>query len=1436
MDSLGICIGASTISLVELRRDGDGGIVKRRALIEPHHGNPRATLQAVLGGLTPERCPKIAVTGRRFRHLVNLSSISEPEAVETALLHLNGNAGGLNALVSAGAETFLVYVIGKNGRITNVQTGNKCASGTGEFLIQQIRRLGMSVEEAARVAVTEEAYRVSGRCSVFCKSDCTHASNKGVPKGRIVAGLCKMMAGKILEIMKQIPRENVMVVGGTTRNRVFVEHLAREISGLVVPEEAAYFEAFGGALWALENETLPYPGTDKLFKDEASSFAFLPLICSASGMVEFRTRERGIPQEGDRCILGLDVGSTTTKAVLLRTEDDRILGSVYLRTNGDPVGASRECYDRLCCQLGDLQDKVRIAGLGVTGSGRYIAGLHAMTDGIVNEIAAHATAALHFDPEVDTIFEIGGQDAKYTFITNRVPSDYAMNEACSAGTGSFLEESAKETLGIATEEIGDIALSGRRPPNFNDQCAAFISSDIKRAFHEGIDRADVVAGLVYSICMNYHKRVKGSRPVGKKVFMQGGVCYNRAVPVAMASLIGRRITVPPDPGLMGAFGVALEIKRRLELRQMTEQDFSLGELASRQLEYGKPFVCNGGKEACDRKCEIARIRINGKTFPFGGACNRWYNLRQKRAIRTEDLDVVARYEKTLFGEGQGNGSRAAESIGINKSFFANSFYPLYHSFFTGLGLRVVLARNSDQEGIDRKAAPFCFPAEIAHGFLSNLLRDEVDYLFLPHFKGQPGKGTSQRNVTCPISQAEPYYLRSAFRDHDGFRRLMESGRILSPIIDFSRGFEAAEHGFIQMASVLGRSRSAARRAYAHAVGVQKSAEARIREEGLGALRQLEKDPDSFAVVIFGRPYNAFVSESHLGIPHKFASRGIRTLPVTTLPADGEHLDDGMYWAAGQTILRGAQFVARHPQLFGCYITNFSCGPDSFLITRFRDVMGRKPSLTLELDSHTADAGLETRIEAFIDIVKSHVDLSKKRKTLAAVSEAPRECRLDIERGLVVDSQGLERPLRDPRIHVLFPGVGGLPMEATAATFRGAGVRATALPPADEQALELGKSHSLCKECLPLLLTTGSLLKHIKETPPSEDILLYFMPRTSGPCRFGQYAVFVSDLIRKLGIRNLAVYSPTDDNGYAGFGDRDLVAKTWSALVIADIMQDIHSVLITNAEDRDSALGIFRREWQRVLETLECDANQQELENILRTTAATLRSIPVKRGVDDTPLILLTGEIYVRHDHLSRQDLVERLADHGFAAKVASVLEWIYYVDWCRKHGLTAVPLSLRERVSLFLKSGFMRNRERRLREIMARSGLLPLGAVDVDHLIQHTRHLIDPALTGEAILTVGAALNEVPERYCGAIAIGPFGCMPNRISEAILSREMNRQGKLAAGNGRRDVERLLERIDNLPFLAIESDGGPFPQIITARLEAFLLQARRVHEELRAPRA
>jgi len=1448
--TLGLCLGASTISAVQVELERIGEEIKPKIIgysLHPHEGNLRQTLVYVVKELDLHSYDRIAATGRRFRNFVNLTSIPEPEAVEYAYRFLKPPDVSCPAVVSAGGETFMVYALNRAGSISNVLTGNKCASGTGEFFLQQLRRMNVTLEEAAQWAVTEEPHRVSGRCSVFCKSDCTHATNKGIPKSKVTAGLCQMMANKILELLKKIKKQNIMITGGTARNRMMIEYLRQEIPGLIVPEEAPYFEALGTALWALEHETAPLAET--LFRSEAMSFDTLPALQQYENMVQFKTVKTGDVQPGDKCILGLDVGSTTTKAVLMRKNDNALLASVYLRTNGDPIGASRACYRSLLEQVKsklDSQASLSITGLGVCGSGRQIAGLHALTDGVINEIIAHATAAVHFDPEVDTLFEIGGQDAKYTYITNGVPSDYAMNEACSAGTGSFLEESARETLGVAMEAIANVALRGKLPPNFNDQCAAFISSDIKNAIHEGVEHEDIVAGLVYSICMNYSNRVKGNRPVGKKVFMQGGVCYNRAVPLAMAALTGKPIIVPPEPGLMGAYGVALEVRKRIDAGLMKEKSFDLETLVSREVIYGKSFVCGGGKEKCDRRCEIAMIEIEGKKYPFGGACNRYYNLRYEINYDVEKLDLVRIRQKLIFekyGVPPSSSVSSRKRVGINRSFLVNTYYPLYSTFFSELGFDLAVPATPSGRGIDRRGAAFCYPAELAHGFFYSLLTAEnpPDFIFLPHFKSIPVPNGYTTTQVCPFVQGETFYLRTTFKEE--IEELKKRGvKVLTPLLDLTKGLEAAGEPMVKTAVQMGVSKKAADEAFEKAMNRQTACIAEMRELGKQALADLEKEPDKTAVVLFARPYNGFVGEAHMGIPHKLASRGVPVIPFDFLQLDEERIKRHMYWGMGQLIIKGARIVQRHPQLFGTYITNFSCGPDSFVVGYFRDIMGRKPSLTLELDSHTADAGLETRIEAFLDIVSAYRQLVEKRdlkienstfkfdeKLFPSSKFQPARTVLNNGIPKVITSSGEELPFNHPRVTFLLPSMGKLSSEALAAVFRASGFRAKASHPADEAVLKLGRANTSCKECLPLILTTGTMLKYINNGKRKDEVLIYFMVTASGPCRFGQYYVFMEDLIKKHHIPNVALFSLTSENSYAGLGNI-FHEKAWWGFLIADIMEDIRSMLLANASDSKEAMKIFDEEWHSVLFELEY-GNFSRLEDQLGLTAERFRQIPLKRPPKEVPKVSLMGEIFVRRDSLSRQYLTETLAEKGFATICSPITEWVLYSDYLVDKGLVDYTMTVSEKLKYIIKKKVMSRSEKRIKAILSRSGLVHTEPLCIQSVIDNAKPYVSPNLTGEAVLTVGSSLAEVASHSCGVIAIGPFGCMPNRMSEAILSEAMNREGKLATDPNNEKLRAVLSDVEDLPFLAIESDGSPFPQLINAKLETFCLRAGRLHEQM-----
>lgn len=1425
MRTIGVCFGSTTVQCVEVVVEKNVKHIGKIIRI-PHEGNPQQIFKNLLSGLDIHNISGIAVTGRAFRKNVRLSSISEPEALEFALKEEYSDGAFPDLVISSGGETQLVYSINRNGGIVSVHSGNKCASGTGEFFLQQIRRMGLELDEAVELASRGTPHKIAGRCSVFCKSDCTHALNKGEPKENVAAGLCTMMADKISDLVKDIQYEKAALIGGGSLNGAMVKELKSRFGKLEIPKIAECFEAYGAALWALENKCIPVDSIEGLFAGCANSFGSHPPLKSALGLVEFKETNRGTASEGDKCILGLDVGSTTTKAVILRQSDNSILSSVYLRTNGDPVRAARNCYRSMKTQLGGVE--IDIVALGVTGSGRQIAALHALTDNVINEIIAHAAAASYFDKEVDTIFEIGGQDAKYTYLTGGVPSDYAMNEACSAGTGSFLEESARESLNVLTEDIAEGALRGENPPNFTDQCSAFISSDIKIAGQEGISKDDILAGLVYSICLNYLNRVRGSRPVGKKIFMQGGVCYNKAVPVAMASLMQHHIIVPPDPGLMGAFGVALEVKKRIELGISSEGHFDLDELINREAAREDSFVCSGGREKCDRKCEISRIRVGDKVYPFGGICNKYYNLRLNRHIDSGKYDLVALRQKLLFekygvkqGDFQPDQDKPARTVGILRSFLTHSFYPLYSNFFHKMNFRVVLSDEIDSEGISRVESAFCFPAEITHGSFYNILKKNPDYIFLPQVMQIPVPNVPTYSRACVFVQGEPYYLRTTFR-----REIEQLPVIvLSPVLKMEKGYEAAEDTMVEMARGMGVSEKDARRAYRYACRKQREFEQELLEIGKTVLDDLDRNPDTFGIVLFGRPYNSFASDANMGIPHKVASRGYYVIPYDMLSAQHFEVDTKMFWGMGQKIMKAAQFVKQKNNLFGFYVTNFSCGPDSFLLGYFRKLMGSKPSLTLELDQHTADAGIDTRTEAALDIMNSYRQLgitpAVKRFRSAKVVNRGKEIK-------VISSNGREYSLKDPMVEIVLPSMGRYSTESVAAILRSMGINARALPVADKETLLEGRKNTTCKECLPYIITTGSFLQYIRQNPGRNKVTLFFMATGGGPCRLGQYCRALENVIEREQIPDAAVFTMTDENGYGGMGSRCLL-KAWQAIIISDCLADIKSTLAVCASDKKAALDEVEKIWKELISYFEGRLSVR-LSVLLSRAVSRLSAIPLKKDPSRIPVISLIGEIFVRRDEFSRKNIVDYLENNGFMVRVAPVAEYMCYSNYVVHSGLGEREFSFSEQVRMKLVVQIQEWWERRIKTILSESGLYKFEMIDVGKTIRGVSHLINENFRGEAILTVGLALREILHDSCGVIAIGPFGCMPSRVAESILKKEMNIEGKERMCEPGSNIEHFRE-LQDLPFFSLETDGSAFPQLIEANLEAFILQARRVHNRI-----
>ncbi len=1420
--SLGICLGASTLCVVE-RVDGT---MKGTRL--PHGGNVGEAVRKVVGEQYPVQ---VGITGRKFRDLISAKTLSEPEAIEVAFSQISDRYPDVDSILSAGGESILLYTLDKKGRIKSVQTGNKCASGTGEFFLQQIRRMDLDLVDAIELAHVSEPYEIAHRCSVFSKSDCTHALNKGVEKGQVVAGLCRMVAVKMMELLRSAKVKRPLIVGGVSQNRVVIDYLKEVYPEAVVPEEAPWFEAMGALAWAQDDGHL-IERDNGLVKPSHDFFTSLPDLKTGLPKVTFKTAAEGQFYDGEY-VIGLDVGSTTTKAALVRADDKTIVASKYLRTHGDPVAASRRCYQALLEKVpGEM--KPNITGLGVTGSGRRLAALHGLTENVINEITAHAVAAVHYDPDVDTIFEIGGQDAKYTSVTNMVPTDYAMNEACSAGTGSFLEEACLESFGVETEMIADLALDSDAPPNFNDQCAAFIGSDIKTAIQHGTTRADTVAGLVYSVCRNYLTRVKGNRPVGRKIFMQGGVCYNRAVPLAMSVLCDREIVVPPDPGLMGAFGAALVVLDRFETRSAARNRFDLGDLASREVEQETPFECRGGAEKCDRKCTIYRYRVNGKIYPFGGACDKYYNQREQGRSGKQGEDLVRLREQLVFDQFAPEKAIHAKpvilsgekrTVGILTSLYTATAYPLYAHFFTNLGMQVVTSDRVDNSGVEEAGAPFCLPVLQSHGLLKDLMSKEPDTIFVPHVKSTVPAGQCGMNSTCPLVQGEPYYLKAAFYDE-------LTPKLVTEVLEFDKPAQLRK-SFVSVGTRMGFSRRKAGDAFDRAWLVFQALGEEFKQQGQRALLDVnagDAPSESATIVLLGRSYNAFTSLGNMGLPQKFASRGHTVVPFDFLPlaqVDGEVVDQ-MYWASGEGILRAATLIRDNPNLFGVYVTNFSCGPDSFIIEQFRNIMGQKPFLTLEFDSHTADAGIDTRVDAFLDVVNGYRSMEFTQEKVTGFS--PAKISLNGKEGRVITSSGASLPLTDPKVHMVIPSMGETVSAFFAASMNYFGIRTTPLPAPGPDDLTAGRDVSSCKECLPYTLTTGSLMRYLEKRESDDEVLVFFMPETSGPCRFGQFSVGVKQLIEKQQLKDIALLSLSSESGYAGLPP-DFTSRTVHGLLIADGLDDVYSAILALAEDVEGALAVYRNAIDRIGASL-ANASYSEILSVLREEMVNLSGFKKKMPIGQATKVSLTGEVYVRKDEFSCQNLVENFAAQGVITRTTPLYEWFLYTLHSVKKNLAPVPSSSRERVESIIKIRYLEGLEKKIHELLELSGFFEGHAVDVDYLLKKGNALVGIHLNGEAILTVAGAMKEVGDETHGVVSIGPFGCMPSRIAESVLThRRHEEKYRFSKNNGAFWYHNRGEV--PLPFLALETDGSAFPPLIEARLESFLLSAEALKKELEA---
>jgi predicted CoA-substrate-specific enzyme activase len=1407
-------------------RDEGSRVVWSAAI--PHEGDFAAAVRKLLAeGRAAAGIPAL-VTGNEGRFMFNAAGTLEPLCVEAALRTLNITA---DAVVSMGGEDLVVYSLDGNGKIINNFSGNKCASGTGEFLKQQLARMDMTLEDIDKVPDDAKVYPLSTRCSVFMKSDCTHRLNKReATKNDIVLSLSDVMAVKVIDFLKRakITSGRVVLTGGITLNRHIIRFIREKAPHIefIIPETAPVFEALGAAVLAPESGS-PLPQVEGLLKPNTIRFGSLGALADWWDKVKTFDKSDGKVRPDRRYILGVDGGSTTTKACLVDMETDEIVASHYGRTHGDPVKALKECMriiqekirsDLSAAGAGDKKVDIRL--VSTTGSSREILGVFLETPGVYNEIIAHSVGTTYFDPEVETIFEIGGQDAKYVLLKNSVPIDYAMNEACSAGTGSFLEESASGDLSIhAAQDIGPIALKADAPCKFGEHCSAFINSDIRKAVQQGASRENITAGIACSIVANYLNRVVGNRTIGGKIFLQGGVAKNAAVPLAFAMMLDKEILVPPSPELTGCFGVALLAKRKNAEGLLGEQTVDIDDLIGREIGYERVFTCH----SCDNRCPIQVLNVNGHKYMFGGRCNKYTNMRKAvsdlPSAEIPIFDYVEKRQRMLFEEFAAPPEGKAEtkgrnfSVGIPRAFSVHTLYPLYSWFFHELGIRTFLSTEVAHGGVARAESTYCFPAEIAHGAVQDCLDKGADYVLLPHFRDMPSYEAEVHANFCPITQSLPYYIEKAFPDVD-------KNRFLPLVVSFKFGEAKALELFMEMTRRLGIGEAETRAAFTKALAQQQAYSAAVKKLGYEALEDARKAARP-VIALLGRPYNAFTPEANMGIPRKFTTRGYSIIPFDILPFEEQKIFPNMYWYYGQQDVKSANFLKNEDNIYVTYITNFSCAPDSFILHYLKWVMGQKPFLVLELDSHSADAGVDTRVEAFLDIIDGYrskkTDLEGERydngwRFVYDPSAAGGEdLRIDN------DKTGEKVPIRgNKRVKVLLSNMGAISTEYMGAAVRGLGINAEALPVATAKTVQIARAHASGKECVPSHLVLGSALQFFtSEKYRKDELYLLFVPITTGPCRTGQYYVYYENLFKDLRLENVVVFILSADNSYTELGP-NFAKEMWKGLVLSDYLKDIQTSLKALAADPEQAQADYEKSWRKVMDAVEREPRRIWKE--LRQVAEDVRKIPLKRQLTDCPKVLIVGEIYVRRDDFAVGELTDLMSERGIVVKVAGISEWIHYLDFVREYALKKLikmrkpgrrlfSKPWRDLKKLEIEEWWKHSVEKKVLSILEPTGLIPKTPHDMHEIMENTqKYFVNLELNSEIAVSSGVAATAMEQGYSGIVNISPFACLIGRVIEGLFTP--------------------WARERNYPALSVEVDGNLLPPNIVNKLNIFMVNVLR----------
>ncbi len=1295
LERTGLGIDVGSVSVAVALVGADRSVLWSRYAF--HKGDVKETLARILANMPAIPFQTLATTsGSKALESLGLAVHDGVLCAIEASGHISPER---RSLFLVGGERFYLIRFHEDGSYRDTRSNTSCAAGTGSFLDQQAQRLGLSdAKELAGIAAgnQETPPTIASRCSVFAKTDLIHAQQEGYGLAQICAGLSSGVARNIVDTVvgkADIPRP-AFIAGGVALNGEVVRHLSKqtgcEVQALL---HAEILGAVGAASLSLEGRDDRFAGSSSTscleelkaaLKEERQSRTYVhaPLMesgesrpgnghleasstigtprllvgtrSSRQNPVEVENFDEGCGYSGQDVYVGLDIGSTSSKAVLLGDEG-KVLVGLYTRTAGRPLEAMQALFEAISVIESERGKPFHFIGAGTTGSGRKLVGSVIGADLILDEITAHARTATEIDPDTDTIIEIGGQDSKFTTLRRGIVTFSHMNTVCAAGTGSFIEEQAAK-LGVPLLDVAGRALS-TRAPRTSDRCTVFMEREINHLLVHGYSVDEILAAVLYSIVDNYLNKVATLRLIGERICFQGATARNAALVAAFRKKLNKPIQVSKYCHLAGALGVALTLH---DGRPRLHSSFKGLDLWRDGMS-ARTEIC----ALCANACKLRIVRLGGQDVAYGLTCGRDYGEQAPSRKRDGPLDVVqlrrGRYARESRALPPLPERKRGISIGIPYSLHLVNDAEFWKRFFAELGVEAkVSGPEAGRDGRRLARAEFCAPIADLHGHVASLLR-RVDYVFLPHQLRIEGCGSTgcagyPSGEMCYYTQYAPTLMKAAL-GHDA--------RIISPLVGGADGNRGSKNELMRALGGLldvepRELMDAYERAHRFYVGVQRM----VAENFLGRTGRGK----NVEVVLVGRPYTILSSRMNRRIPGLLAGLDVPVwvqdeIPEEELARTGAvkplEMKD-LTWSYALRMLCVARYAASREGLYPILISSFRCSPDAFVIDAFREILDaeEKPYLILQVDDLDSAVGYETRIEAGIRAFRNHLHSQQARGRGSSSSrESAKRYESSTAKNEGIGSpaealgrtrEAVEKSFWSP-IKSLWGGLGFLRdktllvpcwdsyvCQLLVEMFRHRGVDARLLDETPELISRAMRHNS--GQCIPVNVVAEECVEYMRrhQLEPSNTALWVLKSRWA--CNIPMYPSFLRRLLDVEGLEELQIY-----RGMVTFSDVDLTApiEAYFAFLLGGMLRRF-GCMIRPYEDEPGAtdaaleqcLELFRKTFRAGLPK---DAALKEATRVLDGVAKTVTSRP-KVGI--------FGDFYVRDNDVFNQGLIREIEIAG----------------------------------------------------------------------------------------------------------------------------------------------------------------------------------------------